>query len=476
MQKDSYISPLSSRYASRDMQYLFSEDYKFITWHKLWVALARAEQKLGLPVTDAQIAEMEAHTDEVDYETALGREREVHHDVMAHIYAFAKQCPSAAPIIHLGATSCYVGDNTDLIIMYNAGRLIEKKLAAVIKNLAAFADKYKDVPCLAYTHLQPAQLTTIGKRAAIWMYELTLDLGELMQRLDSLRLLGSKGTTGTQASFLELFEGDEDKVKQLDELVAGEMGFHACVPISGQTYSRKLDAQMLATLSGVGQSAGKFANDLRILQSFEEMEEPFAAQQIGSSAMPYKRNPMKCERITALSRYLICDSLNPAFTAATQWFERSLDDSANKRIAVSEAFLCADAILNLYIEVTGGMVVYPKVIERRVCEKLPFMATENILMRAVKKGGDRQEIHERLREHSHAAAAQVKLYGKQNDLIERIATDPQIPLDASELSQLLEPKLYTGRAAGQVAEFLTREVEPLLDGYGDLELEVEPGI
>lgn len=476
MPKDSYISPFSSRYASRDMQYLFSEDYKFITWHKLWIALARAEQKLGLPITDAQIAEMEAHAYEVDYDTALKFERELHHDVMAHIHAFAQQCPAAAPIIHLGATSCYVGDNTDIIIMRGAARLIEKKLAAVIKNLAAFADRHKDVACLAYTHLQPAQLTTVGKRAAIWIYELMLDLIELKQRLDSLKLLGSKGTTGTQASFLELFEGDRQKVKQLDELVASETGFTASVPISGQTYSRKVDAGMLAALSGIGQSAGKFSNDMRILQSFEEMEEPFAEKQVGSSAMPYKRNPMKCERITALSRYLICDSLNPAFTAATQWFERSLDDSANKRIAVSEAFLCADAILNLYLEVSGGLVLYPEVVGRRVREKLPFMATENILMRAVKLGASRQEIHERLRGHSHAAAAQVKLEGKPNDLIERIAADPEIPLDISDLQRLLEPSLYTGRAAEQVEEFLAQEVAPLLASYDDLNIQVEPGL
>jgi len=476
MDHDHYISPFSSRYASREMQYLFSDDFKFTTWHRLWIALARAERQLGLPIAAGQIAEMEAQAAHIDYETALACERELHHDVMAHIQAFAKQCPAAAPIIHLGATSCYVGDNTDLIIMREASLLLRQKLAMVMKNLAAFAAEYQDLPCLAYTHLQPAQLTTVGKRAALWLYELTIDFTELSQRVENLKLLGSKGATGTQASFMELFAGDEDKVRQLDALIATEMGFPACVSISGQTYSRKIDAQMLATLAGLAQSASKFAHDLRLLQSFGEMEEPFGAQQVGSSAMPYKRNPMKCERITALARYLLCDSLNPAFTAATQWFERTLDDSANKRIAVAEAFLCADAILNLYLQVSAGFVVYPRVIEQRIWEKLPFLATENILMRAVQKGADRQIMHERLRIHSQAAASQVKVGGKPNDLLERIAADPDIPLAAEELQQLLQPQLYTGRAATQVEEFLVQEVQPLLADFADLCVEVEASL
>ena len=401
--KDSYISPLSTRYASAEMQHIFSENFKFRTWRRLWIALARAEQALGLDITDEQIAEMEAHKDDIDYATAEAREREVRHDVMAHVYAFGKQCPKAEPIIHLGATSCYVGDNTDVIILREASQLVLRKAAQVLRNLAAFAEQYKALPCLAYTHLQPAQLTTVGKRATLWMYELTQDIENLEFQLGRLRLLGSKGTTGTQASFMELFAGDEEKVCRLEQLIAGEMGFAACVPVSGQTYSRKVDAYFLSVLSGFAQSAYKFSNDLRLLQSFEEMEEPFEAHQIGSSAMPYKRNPMRSERISSLARYVIADSINPAMTAGTQWFERTLDDSANKRISVSEAFLAVDAILNIYINITQGLVVYDRVVTRRVMEKLPFMATENIMMESVKRGGNRQELHEAPRASGRAA-------------------------------------------------------------------------
>lgn len=421
------------------MQYLFSEEKKFRTWRKLWIALARAEQMLGLEITDVQIAEMTAHADNINYEVAEAREAEVRHDVMSHVYAYGKQCPTAEPIIHLGATSCYVGDNTDLIIMREASELILKKAAQVLKNLCNFADRYKSMPCLAYTHLQPAQLTTVGKRAVLWANELAMDMTELEHRIDTLLLLGSKGTTGTQASFMELFDGDEEKVKRLDQLIAEQMGFDGCVLVSGQTYSRKVDAYFLAVLSGFAQSACKFANDLRILQSFEEMEEPFEKNQIGSSAMPYKRNPMRSERICALARYVMADAVNPAYTASVQWFERTLDDSANKRISVAEAFLSVDAILNIYINVTGGLVVYDKVIGRRVMEKLPFMATENIMMKSVKNGGNRQELHERLRVHSHAAAAKVKLEGGANDLIERIEKDSVFPITRKEIEAELSP-------------------------------------
>lgn len=461
--RDRYISPLSTRYASDEMQAVFSDNFKFRTWRRLWIALAKAERALGLDITEEQIAELEAHRDDVNYEVAEAREREVRHDVMSHIYAYGRQCPKAEPIIHLGATSCYVGDNTDVIILREASRIILRKAAQVVKNLADFAGTYKSLPCLAYTHLQPAQLTTVGKRATLWIYELIADIEELEHRLDKLLLLGSKGTTGTQASFMELFEGDEEKVKKLEALIAAEMGFPGCVAVSGQTYSRKTDAYFLAVLSGFAQSAYKFANDLRILQSFEELEEPFEKHQIGSSAMPYKRNPMRSERISALARYVITDSLNPAFTAATQWFERTLDDSANKRISVAEAFLAVDAILNIYINISSGLVVYDKVVRRRVMEKLPFMATENIMMRSVKKGGNRQELHERLRTHSHAAAAKVKLEGGANDLIDRIAADDAFPLTREELEAELDPALYIGRSASQVDEFLTDVVRPVLD-------------
>ena len=471
--KDSYISPLSTRYASAEMQHIFSENFKFRTWRRLWIALARAEQALGLDITDEQIAEMEAHKDDIDYATAEAREREVRHDVMAHVYAFGRQCPKAEPIIHLGATSCYVGDNTDVIILREASQLVLRKAAQVLRNLAAFAEQYKALPCLAYTHLQPAQLTTVGKRATLWMYELTQDIENLEFQLGRLRLLGSKGTTGTQASFMELFAGDEEKVCRLEQLIAGEMGFAACVPVSGQTYSRKIDAYFLSVLSGFAQSAYKFSNDLRLLQSFEEMEEPFEAHQIGSSAMPYKRNPMRSERISSLARYVIADSINPAMTAGTQWFERTLDDSANKRISVSEAFLAVDAILNIYINITQGLVVYDRVVTRRVMEKLPFMATENIMMESVKRGGNRQELHEALRVHSHAAARRVKLEGGANDLIDRIAADPLFPLSREEIVSQLDPALYIGRSVSQVEEFLRGVAQPILDRCSGGEIHAE---
>lgn len=471
--RSGYKSAFSSRYASDEMQHLFSDDFKFRTWRRLWVSLAKAERKLGLNISEEQIAELEAHIDDVNYDVTDKREAEVRHDVMAHVHGFSVQCPKAAPIIHLGTTSCFVGDNTDIVIMRQACRVLKPKIVMVIKNLAKFADQYKDLPCLSYTHLQPAQLTTVGKRATLWLYELSLDLAEIERRENEFLLRGCKGTTGTQATFLELFEGDHEKCKQLEQLIAADFQFEKCAPVLGQTYSRKIDANMLCALSGLGQTASKFAHDLRLLQSFEEIEEPFGAKQIGSSAMPYKRNPMRSERINALARYLITDSLNPAFTAATQWFERTLDDSANKRLAVSEAFLCADAILNILIDVTGGLVVYPRVIARRVQDKLPFMATENIMMRAVKLGADRQEIHERLRVHSHAAAAKVKLEGLENDLIERIAADPEIPLDKEALTEVLDAKAYVGRAPQQVAEFLDEEIQPILAKYPDINLHVE---
>lgn len=462
---DSYISPLSTRYASSEMQHIFSENFKFRTWRRLWIALAKAEKALGLDITEAQIQELEAHKDDINYEVAEERERLVRHDVMSHVYAYGQQCPNAAGIIHLGATSCYVGDNTDVVILREASRLVLKKCAQVVRNLSDFAEQYKAMPCLGYTHLQPAQLTTVGKRATLWIYELVQDMENLSYQLENLKLLGSKGTTGTQASFMELFEGDEEKIKEMERLIAADMGFSGVVPVSGQTYSRKVDAYFLGALSGIAQSAMKFANDMRILQSFEEMEEPFEKNQIGSSAMPYKRNPMRSERICALARYVICDSLNPGFTAGTQWFERTLDDSANKRIAVAEAFLAVDAILNIYINISSGLVVNPKVVERRVMEKLPFMATENIMMESVKRGGNRQELHEALRVHSHAAAAKVKLEGGSNDLIDRIAEDDTFPMTKEEILQQLDPSAYTGRSASQVTQFLADVVAPILSHY-----------
>ena len=462
MSHDTYESPFNTRYASPEMQHLFSEEKKFTTWRRLWIALARAEQELGLPITDEQIAELEAHRDDGNYDDAERREREVRHDVMSHVYAYGLQCPKARPIIHLGATSCYVGDNTDVLIMREALQLIRGKVLGVMGNLARFAMEYRSMPALAYTHLQPAQLTTVGKRATLWLNELLMDLEELSFRIGSLRLLGSKGTTGTQASFMELFDGDGEKEKQLEARIARQLGFEGVVPVSGQTYSRKMDSGVLATLSGIAQSAMKFSNDLRLLQSFKEMEEPFESHQIGSSAMPYKRNPMRSERITALSRYVIADSLNPAFTAGTQWFERTLDDSANKRVAVAEAFLAVDSILGIYYNVTNGLVVYPKVVRARVMAELPFMASENILMSAVKKGGDRQELHERIRRHALAAGRVVKEEGGRNDLLERIAADPAFSLTKDELDGLLDPALYTGRAPQQVEEFVGGIIEPIL--------------
>ena len=465
MPTNAYESPLSSRYASDEMLYLFSADKKFSTWRRLWVALARAEMELGLPVTQEQVDELEAHITDIDYEKAAQWERKLRHDVMAHVHTYGELCPKAMPIIHLGATSCYVGDNTDVILMREGLELVRAKLVKVIARLAKFAEEYKALPTLGFTHFQAAQLVTVGKRATLWMNELLMDLEEVEHRIASLKLLGSKGTTGTQASFMGLLEGDEEKIKQMEQLIARDMGFSGVVPVSGQTYSRKVDAYFLGALSGIAQSAMKFANDLRILQSFEEMEEPFEKDQIGSSAMPYKRNPMRSERICALARYVICDSLNPGFTAGTQWFERTLDDSANKRIAVAEAFLAVDAILNIYMNVSAGLVVNERVVERRVMEKLPFMATENIMMESVKRGGNRQELHEALRVHSHAAAARVKLEGGTNDLIDRIAADPMFPLTRTEILEQLNPKAYTGRAANQVTEFLQDVVHPLLEQY-----------
>jgi len=465
---NSYESPFCTRYASEEMQFIFSADKKFTTWRKLWVALARAEMKLGLPVTEAQVKQLEEHIDDIDYAVAEAREKEVRHDVMSHVYAYGKVCPDAAGIIHLGATSCYVGDNTDVIIMRDAMQVVRRKLINVMNNLAKFADKYKDMPAMAYTHLQPAQLTTVGKRAALWLNELLMDFNDLEYRISDLKLLGSKGTTGTQASFMELFEGDTDKIKALEKMIAEEMGFDAVVPVSGQTYSRKVDSQVLAVLSGIAQTCSKFSNDMRILQSFEEMEEPREKNQIGSSAMAYKRNPMRCERITSLSRYVMIDILNPAFTAGTQWFERTLDDSANKRVSVAEAFLAVDAILNIMMNVTDGIVVYPKMVRRRIMAKLPFMATENIMMDAVKKGGNRQDLHERIREYSMIAAEQVKLYGNDNNLCELIVNDPMFMITQEEMDAILEPENFIGRSPQQVDEFLSDYINPILEANKEL--------
>ena len=467
MPHDSYISPFSTRYASKEMQFIFSEDNKFRTWRKLWIALAKAEKKQGLDITDEQIAELEAHADDINYDDAQRREKECRHDVMSHVYAYGLQCPKAAGIIHLGATSCYVGDNTDVIIMREGLQVVRRKLLNVMNLLANFADKYKNMPALAYTHLQPAQLTTVGKRATLWLNELYMDYCELEHRLSSLALLGSKGTTGTQASFMELFGGDSAKIKAVEQDIAAAMGFDKVVPVSGQTYSRKMDYQVVSVLSGIAQSASKFAYDLRLLANFKEMEEPFEKNQIGSSAMPYKRNPMRSERICALGRYVISDVMNPAITTATQWFERTLDDSANKRIAVSEAFLATDAILNLYENVAANLVVHPKVIEKHVLEELPFMATENILMDAVKRGGDRQALHERIRTHALAAGQRVKGEGKDNDLLERIAADPAFGLSRQEVFRHLDPAAYIGCCPQQVERFLDQQVRPVLDRYPD---------
>ena len=459
---DRYESPFCTRYASDEMQYVFSADNKFKTWRKLWIALAKAEKKQGLPITQQQIDELEMYKDQINYDVAIAREKECRHDVMSHVYAYGVQCPNAKGIIHLGATSCYVGDNTDVIVMREGLCIVRRKLLNVLSLLADFAMKYKDMPALAYTHLQPAQLTTVGKRATLWINELMMDLQEVEYRISNLKLLGSKGTTGTQASFVELFEGDDAKIKAVEMDIAKEMGFDSVVPVSGQTYSRKVDSFVVNVLSGIAQSASKFSNDLRLLANFKEMEEPFEKQQIGSSAMPYKRNPMRSERITALARYVMSDSLNPAFTAATQWFERTLDDSANKRIAVAEAFLGVDAILNIMLNVCDGLVVYPKVIEQRVRRELPFMATENIMMSAVKKGGDRQALHEKLRVHSIAAAKVVKEEGGENDLIDRICADPAFGLNRQEIEAILNPAAFTGRSAKQVQEYIDEIVSPVL--------------
>ena len=465
---ENYVSPFSTRYASKEMQYIFSAEKKFTTWRKLWVALARAEHKLGLPVSQEQVEELEAHVNNINFAVAEAREKEVRHDVMSHVYAYGQQCPKAAGIIHLGATSCYVGDNTDIILMREALQVVHRKLVNVIDLLGKFAEEHKAQPCLAYTHLQPAQLTTVGKRATLWCNELVMDLEEVEYRIKNLKLLGSKGTTGTQASFLELFEGDEEKIKKLEQYICEEMGFDGVVPVSGQTYSRKIDSQVVCTLAGVAQSCSKFSNDLRILQNFKEMEEPFEAHQIGSSAMPYKRNPMRSERITSLARYVMCDSLNPMFTSATQWFERTLDDSANKRISVAEAFLAVDSILNIMLNVCDGVVVCPTVIEQRVLKELPFMATENIMMQAVKKGGNRQELHEKLREHSMAAAKVVKEEGKDNDLIDRIVADPAFQLTREEIQAVLTPIHFVGRSVHQVEEFIADYVDPIRKTNADV--------
>lgn len=468
MEHDIYTSPLTERYASKEMKHLFSPDYKFRTWRKLWIALAQAEQSLGLAITDEQIAEMMAHQDEINYEVAKAREAEVRHDVMAHVYAFGVQCPKAKPIIHLGATSCYVGDNTDLIILREGLRLILAKLVTLADVLKKFALQYRALPTLAFTHFQAAQPTTVGKRATLWLFDVMQDISEVEYRLSTIRLLGSKGTTGTQASFLELFNQDAEKVRKLDAEIASRLGFDACYPVSGQTYSRKIDAFVLSTLSGIAQSAHKFSNDIRLLQHLKEIEEPFETHQIGSSAMAYKRNPMRSERIASLSRYVMVNSLNPAMTAAEQWFERTLDDSANKRIAIPEAFLAVDAILALCINVSDGLVVYENVIHSHLMSELPFMATENILMDAVKKGGDRQELHERIRVHSQAAAAVVKKEGKSNDLLHRIAQDSAFDIAESELQALMDPTKYTGMAEVQTLHFIEEDVDPVLQKYAHL--------
>ena len=464
MIKDTYESPLSARYASKEMKYIFSPDKKFRTWRKLWIALAEAEMELGLPVTQAQIDELKAHADDINYEVATEREKLVRHDVMSHVYAYGVQCPNAKGIIHLGATSCYVGDNTDIIIMTEGLRLVRDKLITVIRNLAQFADEYKALPTLAFTHFQPAQPTTVGKRATLWLQELLMDLEDVEYQLSKAKLLGSKGTTGTQA-----IDGGHEKCKALDKKIAEKMGYQACFPVSGQTYSRKLDSQFLNVLAGIAQSAAKFSNDIRLLQHLKEVEEPFEKNQIGSSAMAYKRNPMRSERIGSLSRYVMVDVLNGYFTTATQWFERTLDDSANKRLSVPEAFLAVDGILSLYANVADGLVVYPKVIEQRLRKELPFMATENIMMDAVKKrGADRQQLHERIRVHSMAASKVIKEEGGENDLLQRIAADEAFGVTLEELESILQPEKYTGRAKEQTEDFLAEYVAPVLERYKDV--------
>ena len=468
MSTDRYVSPLSERYASKEMQYIFSPDKKFRTWRKLWIALAETEKELGLPITQEQIDELKAHQDDINYDVAKAREKEVRHDVMSHVYAYGCQCPKAKGIIHLGATSCYVGDNTDIIVMTEALKLVHKKLVNVLNELAAFADKYKDLPTLAFTHFQPAQPTTVGKRATLWMQEFCLDLEDLEYVISTMKLLGSKGTTGTQASFKELFEGDEEKINKIDPMIAEKMGFRECYPVSGQTYSRKVDTRVLNVLAGIAASAHKMSNDIRLLQHLKEVEEPFEKSQIGSSAMAYKRNPMRSERIASLSRYVIVDALNPAITSATQWFERTLDDSANKRLSIPEGFLAIDGILDLCLNVVDGLVVYPKVIRKHMMAELPFMATENIMMDAVKAGGDRQELHERIRELSMEAGKNVKVNGEENNLLELIAADPAFGLSLEDLKKTMEPSRYVGRAPEQVDAFLGQVVKPILEKYSDI--------
>ena len=474
MNTDRYVSPLSERYASKEMQYIFSPDMKFRTWRKLWIALAETEMELGLcqngqpVITKEQIDELKAHAEDINYDVAKAREKEVRHDVMSHVYAYGQQCPKAAGIIHLGATSCYVGDNTDIIVMTQALRLVKKKLVNVIAKLAKFAQEYKELPTLAFTHFQPAQPTTVGKRATLWAQEFCLDLEDLDYVLSTMKLLGSKGTTGTQASFLELFNGDQETIDKIDQMIAAKMGFEKCYPVSGQTYSRKVDTRVCNVLAGIAASAHKLSNDIRLLQHLKEVEEPFEKSQIGSSAMAYKRNPMRSERIASLSRYVMIDALNPAITSATQWFERTLDDSANKRLSIPEAFLAVDGILDLCLNVVDGLVVYDKVITKRLMSELPFMATENIMMDAVKSGGNRQELHERIRELSMEAGAHVKRDGKENDLLKLIAADPAFNLSKEALWETMDPKKYVGRAPLQVEKFLTEIVSPILEENKEL--------
>ncbi|MGL5260726.1 MAG: adenylosuccinate lyase [Lachnospiraceae bacterium] len=463
MSTDKYVSPLSERYASKEMQYIFSPDMKFKTWRKLWIALAETEKELGLPITQEQIDELIAHADDINYDVAIEQEKKVRHDVMSHVHAYGVQCPSAKGIIHLGATSCYVGDNTDIIVMTKALHLVKKKLVSTIAKLAEFADKYKDLPTLGFTHFQPAQPTTVGKRATLWMQEFYLDLEDLEHVLSNMKLLGSKGTTGTQASFLELFDGDHETIDKIDPMIAKKMGFSDCYPVSGQTYSRKVDTRVLNVLAGIAASATKMSNDIRLLQHLKEVEEPFEKSQIGSSAMAYKRNPMRSERIASLARYVIADALNPAITSATQWFERTLDDSANKRLAVPEGFLAVDGILDLCLNVVDGLVVYPKVIEKRLLSELPFMATENIMMDAVKAGGDRQELHEKIRILSMEAGKNVKVEGKENNLLELIANDPAFNMTMEQLEKTMDPSKYVGRSKEQVDNYLKNMINPLLE-------------
>ena len=465
---DRYVSPLSERYASKEMQYIFSPDKKFRTWRRLWIALAETEKELGLPITQEQIDELKAHKDEINFDVAKEREKLVRHDVMSHVYAYGVQCPTAKGIIHLGATSCYVGDNTDIIIMTEALKLVRKKLISVLDELAKFADKYKAQPTLAFTHFQPAQPTTVGKRATLWTQEFMMDLEDLEYVLGTIKLLGSKGTTGTQASFLELFEGDQETIDKIDPMIAAKMGFRECYPVSGQTYSRKVDTRVANILAGIAASAHKMSNDIRLLQHLKEVEEPFEKSQIGSSAMAYKRNPMRSERIASLSRYVMVDALNPAITSATQWFERTLDDSANKRLSIPEGFLAIDGILDLCLNVVDGLVVYPKVIEKHMMAELPFMATENIMMDAVKAGGDRQELHERIRELSMEAGKTVKVEGKDNNLLELIAADPAFNLSLEDLQRSMDPKKYIGRAKEQTERFVNTVVQPILDSHKEL--------